>query len=89
MAIELGRRADAEQEAQQAAVREVELRRLHEALAEVPVEGPKQMDQVRGLEHRDPLARGGLGDAGVGAEAREVEQLTTPGRAELEEGLER
>jgi hypothetical protein len=67
--------------------KEVELRRLDQALGEVVVVGLQQEHHVAGLEDRHPGARGVVGDPGVHRELRQVEELSGAAGAESDEPL--
>ena len=66
----------------------MQLGRLHQPLVDVAVPAGDEPDDVGGLEHRHPCARGALRDARVGAELREIHQLPRASGAEREEPLE-
>ena len=86
---ELAGRANAEKRTEKARVDEVDLRRLDQALPEVGVPGSHPKHHVARLEHREPGARGVVGDPTVRPEGREVDELPRSPRAEADERLER
>lgn len=66
---------DGEQPAGQARIDEVEFGGLDEPFVEVLVVGGEQENDVAGLQERDPGLGGVVGDAAVGGQGREVEEL--------------
>ena len=87
MGLQLIGRTNAQQPAEQTAVQEIQLGRFHQALAKVAVVRRQQRHQMAGLQDREPLARGGLGDAAVSRQAVEVEQLAAACCAHGDKGL--
>src|SRR5690606_12376805 len=79
---------DAEQPAHQANVEEVELGCLDQTFAEVFEVGRDSRHQVAGFEHGQPFACGNGGDATVGTQGAEVQQLPGTGGAHAHETLE-
>jgi hypothetical protein len=77
--FQAARITDAEQPRHEPHVEEVQLGRLHQAFAEVAVVGKKPRHQVTGLQNRQPFARGGRGNATVGAQRGKVEPQVTVG----------
>jgi hypothetical protein len=69
-------------------IAEVELGRFDQAIVEVGEPWTDEEDEVAGLQDGEPGLGGDSGDAGVGCERRDVEQLAGPPGTELDEALE-
>lgn len=67
---------------------EVQLRRPDQTLAQVPLERREQEDHITRFQQRHPVARGRVGNAGVGAERGEVQQLSHATGGESDEAFE-
>ena len=85
MVVQVLGRSDSEQVAEEAGVEEVELGALDQALAEVSVVRPQQMNDKTRLQDRDPSTGGGVGDAAVNTKRGKVQELSTAPRAEPNE----
>src|SRR5215210_1292375 len=85
--LELSRVLDVEESRRQTGIVEVELGRLDEAFAEIGKERRQTEDDVARLQHREPGASRGLGDAAIIGQRREVEELPGAAGAEAEKGL--
>lgn len=89
MVGQLLRRTNAEQEACEAGVEEVEFRRLDETLRHVRVQRRELPRDVPRIEDREPRLRRVVRDARVRTERREVHELTGAPGTEANESLKR
>ena len=78
---------DADEMAGEAHIVKIELRRLDQPLANIGVERRQPESDIARLQHLDPIAGGGVADAGVGAKRHRVRQLSDASGAQADESL--
>ncbi len=83
-----GRVRDAEQPGRQPPIVEIQLRRLHQPLAEVGVVRRQPECDVARLQHAEPITRRGLGNAQFVRDGIQVQQLAGAGGHHAHEALE-
>lgn len=88
MRTQLGGVFDTDEVARETDIVEVQLRRADQPLAQVRVERREQEGHITRFQQRHPVARCGVGDAGVRAERGEVQQLPHASGGEADEAPE-
>jgi len=76
-----------QKEAQEAGIEKIDLGALDNSFREIRKMGGEEMDDKPGLEDRDPLPGGRVGNGGIGGQRGEVEQLPASSGAKSDESL--
>lgn len=88
MGIQMRRLADTNQPGSEAGITEIKFRALDEAFGEIGKPRTYEVDQVTGLQHREPRIRGQAIDSGIRRQGGDIDKLADPACAKRHEALE-